>query len=325
MSNENIGWVYVLSNPRFSDLKIGYTTYPHPQQRADEISKTTGVPAKFEVMYAALLPNPYMIEQRVHVLLNKFRISQNREFFECTVLDAIVVIRTTAGQSIIQEIDNRPETVKAREDAIRKQQEEKRRQEELARQQELARIEKQRQINERNRLELVRKEELRRQQQRDAFINSTKSAISDLFSFIFGIGCLFCVVVFVYYGITISNRVKQPAHTIAKPHLGISMKNQNKWDFKVGDQLQVGDRDISFYSCPYEFCTRDSLGTIIPRFSQVVIEDYENRGLAYHNGLIYVRYNGKICDTSYKDYEEYGCWRKEYSSRHYGWVYFSTQ
>lgn len=181
MSNENIGWVYVLKNPRFDDLKIGFTTYLHPQQRADEISKSTGVPAKFEVMYAALLSNPNRVEQNVHRRLRNYRVSQNREFFSCTILDAMSAIRAAAQTSIIQEIDNRPEIVKAREEVIRKQQEEQRRNEELIRQRELAKIEEQRRINENKRLELerekIRKIELEQQKKREEKENKRRNKL----------------------------------------------------------------------------------------------------------------------------------------------------
>lgn len=199
MSNENIGWVYVLKNPRFDDLKIGFTTYSHPQQRADEISKSTGVPAKFEVMYAALLLNPNRIEQNVHYKLRIHRVSQNREFFSCTILDAMSAIRAAAQNSIIQEIDNRPEIVKAREEAIRKQQEEQRRNEELIRQRQLEKIEEQRRINENKRLELerekIRKIELEQQKKRlieiNAQIDLEKSGCAIFLSYIISFFLLF--------------------------------------------------------------------------------------------------------------------------------------
>lgn len=88
--NDN-GNVYVLMNPSMENLvKIGKTTR-NPQERARELSSTTGVPTPFVVIYDCLFESCTQAEKFVHTYLeNKgFRLSKNREFFEIPIKDAI--------------------------------------------------------------------------------------------------------------------------------------------------------------------------------------------------------------------------------------------
>ncbi|MFT7005361.1 MAG: tetratricopeptide (TPR) repeat protein [Sulfurimonas sp.] len=85
------GYVYVLMNPSMKDLvKIEKTTR-EPQERAKELSSTTGVPTPFIVVYDCYFKSCSEAECFVHTLLeNKgFRVSSNREFFEIPIKDAI--------------------------------------------------------------------------------------------------------------------------------------------------------------------------------------------------------------------------------------------
>lgn len=109
MSKQNLGWVYILTNPAFKDgmIKIGYTSRNTPQQRADELSGATGVPSKFVVVWAARMPDAQSVETKVHRLLQSQRSNSNREFFECSVAQAINVIETVAGKTIVTKMDYR--------------------------------------------------------------------------------------------------------------------------------------------------------------------------------------------------------------------------
>lgn len=109
MSKQNLGWVYILTNPAFKDgmIKIGFTSRDTPQQRADELSGATGVPTKFTVVWAARMPDAQSVETKVHRLLQSKRSNNNREFFECHVHEAIEVIETVAGKTIVSKVDNR--------------------------------------------------------------------------------------------------------------------------------------------------------------------------------------------------------------------------
>ena len=88
--NDN-GYVYVLMNPSMKGLvKIGKSTRSS-QQRADELSSTTGVPTPFSVVYDYYFENCTKAEQYIHTYLEEkgFRVSEKREFFEIPVKDAV--------------------------------------------------------------------------------------------------------------------------------------------------------------------------------------------------------------------------------------------
>jgi hypothetical protein len=78
-----IGFVYILTNQYFAYdvFKIGCTERS-PHERAAELSKSTGVPAPFEVLCYMEVENFQLAERAVHEWLKNYRISSNREFFE---------------------------------------------------------------------------------------------------------------------------------------------------------------------------------------------------------------------------------------------------
>ena len=85
------GYVYVLMNPSMDNLvKIGKTERT-PEERAKELSSTTGVPTPFVVVYNCYFESCSEAEVFIHTYLeNKgFRVSSNREFFEIPIKDAI--------------------------------------------------------------------------------------------------------------------------------------------------------------------------------------------------------------------------------------------
>jgi len=91
--NDN-GYVYVLMNPSMPNLvKIGKTKRK-PEERAKELSATTGVPTPFTVVYDNYFEDCSKAEQHVHILLENrgYRVSKNREFFEIPIKDAINVV-----------------------------------------------------------------------------------------------------------------------------------------------------------------------------------------------------------------------------------------
>ncbi len=76
------GFVYFLSNKSMPGLfKIGFSE-KHPEIRAMELSKATGCPTPFEVMFYFGCKNPMMIERYLHDSLDAYRVNQRREFFE---------------------------------------------------------------------------------------------------------------------------------------------------------------------------------------------------------------------------------------------------
>lgn len=78
------GFIYVLKNESMPGVyKIGMTVHT-PEQRAKEISSTTGVPSPFSVIAAFHSKNPTKDEKLVHEAWASNRVSPNREFFKLT-------------------------------------------------------------------------------------------------------------------------------------------------------------------------------------------------------------------------------------------------
>lgn len=91
VENSESGSVYVLFNPSMPNLvKIGQTKRS-PEERAKEISSSTGVPVPFVVAYEASFHDCREAEHYIHQLLEAkgYRISPTREFFELPLKDAI--------------------------------------------------------------------------------------------------------------------------------------------------------------------------------------------------------------------------------------------
>lgn len=94
------GWVYVISNKAMPGiLKIGYST-KDPKLRAEELNHT-GSPHPYIVEYEMLIEEPYQIEQRIHKILSGDK--EGKEWFRCSVKEAIVAIKEIAATSFIYE------------------------------------------------------------------------------------------------------------------------------------------------------------------------------------------------------------------------------
>lgn len=91
------GWIYVLSNPSFSDglIKIGRSS-KYPSERSKQLFET-GVPEPFRLEYAALVDEHELIESSVHRKLDQCRPNKSREFFTCAIPTAIDTIRQLAS------------------------------------------------------------------------------------------------------------------------------------------------------------------------------------------------------------------------------------
>ena len=87
------GHVYILVNPAFHPnyIKIGRTEKT-PEERAEELSKSTSVPVPFEVAHSKLFNNCVDIERIVHKKFEKKRVRQEREFFNMEIHDAVKYI-----------------------------------------------------------------------------------------------------------------------------------------------------------------------------------------------------------------------------------------
>lgn len=76
-------------------LKIG-NTKRSPEERSRELSRATGVPTNFEVVYEIFSPDRIKLEKKIHSVLNKYRVNANREFFKCDLTLAINHLRNNA-------------------------------------------------------------------------------------------------------------------------------------------------------------------------------------------------------------------------------------
>lgn len=91
------GYVYILINPSLQQdyLKIGMTERS-PEDRAREISQSTGVPTKYVVVYKEFVPDCHKAERLIHNQLDQHRLRNNREFFILPLDEAIPVVRGIA-------------------------------------------------------------------------------------------------------------------------------------------------------------------------------------------------------------------------------------
>lgn len=112
------GWVYVISNKAMPNIvKIGYSL-KDPELRAAELNHT-GSPYPYIVDYEILVEEPRDIEHKVHVRLRDRR--EGKEWFSCSVEDAIAAIKLVVGSNAAQ-VENFKRA--DREKAEAKQQEE---------------------------------------------------------------------------------------------------------------------------------------------------------------------------------------------------------
>jgi hypothetical protein len=84
-------YIYVLTNPHMPGLvKIGRTL--DVQRRVIELSGATGVPGSFEVAHVACVADGAYAERDAHDVLVRHRISFSREFFKCSVEQAVTAV-----------------------------------------------------------------------------------------------------------------------------------------------------------------------------------------------------------------------------------------
>ena len=87
-------YIYVLINPSLKGLlKIGRTNRS-PEERAQELSTSTGVPQPFIVAYECIVSDGVAAEKLIHEELASggYRINESREFFQIPLNVAVKVI-----------------------------------------------------------------------------------------------------------------------------------------------------------------------------------------------------------------------------------------
>lgn len=91
------GYIYLLSNPEMVGLlKIGYTVRP-VQERINELSSATGVPASFVLEAYFPSTDPQTDEKKIHAKLLNQR-TPGREFFRVPFAEALSVAQAVCGR-----------------------------------------------------------------------------------------------------------------------------------------------------------------------------------------------------------------------------------
>lgn len=93
------GTVYIMRSSSFGNdiYKVGLTRR-NTQERATELSSSTGVPLPFDILASWEVGDCNSVEKTVHTILKPYRLNKRREFF-CTSLSNIVA---AVEQAIIQ-------------------------------------------------------------------------------------------------------------------------------------------------------------------------------------------------------------------------------
>lgn len=114
------GWVYVITNKSMHGLvKVGYTT-KDPRARAAELGNT-GAPYPYVAEYGALVEAPAALEKDVHKYLSAVNLKEGKEWFRCSVEQAIAIIEEMAG-SILNEFTREAFEEERHKDEERKKQ-----------------------------------------------------------------------------------------------------------------------------------------------------------------------------------------------------------
>lgn len=96
------GYVYVLTNRAMPGLmKVGFTTSP-PKFRAQQLSHT-GSPHPYEVEYEVYVEHPEHVEKATHEYLKRKGLHEGKEWFRCTLEDAVRAVKQCAGPNIAKE------------------------------------------------------------------------------------------------------------------------------------------------------------------------------------------------------------------------------
>jgi hypothetical protein len=90
------GFVYILSNSAMPGMvKIGLTRN-EAAARAVELSRATGVPTDFELVYDELVNDCRAVERSLHKRFSEYRVNDRREFFRVPIRQAIAALQEEA-------------------------------------------------------------------------------------------------------------------------------------------------------------------------------------------------------------------------------------
>lgn len=103
LNNASAGYIYLMINPSMNGIiKIGLTRRS-PEERLEELSKATGVPTPFILVYKEQFNDCVRAEKVIHAILEerRERVSTNREFFSTEISEAIKVIQQVKQNDVV--------------------------------------------------------------------------------------------------------------------------------------------------------------------------------------------------------------------------------
>lgn len=113
MNDENLGIIYVLTNPAMPGLvKIGKTSRNSVEGRLSELY-STGVPVPFECVFAGQVENESKVEKAFHLAFGPYRINPSREFFEIEPEQAITLLQLMITKDVTPELQEEASDVDA--------------------------------------------------------------------------------------------------------------------------------------------------------------------------------------------------------------------
>ena len=100
-----MGIIYIAQNQTYGPnvYKVGKTERTNVRERMQELTGDTGVLGEFNELGWALVDDVDDCEKKCHTKLNKFRIQQNREFFEIDLGRLVSLIRENISDKIIRD------------------------------------------------------------------------------------------------------------------------------------------------------------------------------------------------------------------------------
>ena len=111
MNNDNLGIIYVLTNPAMPGLvKIGKTSRASVRERLNELYGT-GVPVPFECAFAGRVNNEGKVEKAFHRAFGPYRINPKREFFEIEAEQAIALLELMVDEDVTPQLQQEADRV----------------------------------------------------------------------------------------------------------------------------------------------------------------------------------------------------------------------
>ena len=105
LENKQEGMVYILTNPCMEGIiKIGKTRIS-VEQRINQLSYPTGVPARFKFNCAIRVKDYHEVEKYLHEKFKEKRINENKEFFRMSPEEAQIALLTSHEPVAISEED----------------------------------------------------------------------------------------------------------------------------------------------------------------------------------------------------------------------------